>query len=201
MTPDSPVQNEDAEVSSLPTAVYPDVPAPPVAAAPMPAPASTPASAPRHPSTHLSDLEASQAPAEVQTSHILPDRAAASHRYVLTAFHARGGMGEVWRCLDSSIGREVALKRLKPSRSGARDRFLHEAQVTGQLEHPSIVPVHDIGFDDNGQPFYVMTLGRGRTLKAAIEEFHAPPEERLKGADDGENSQSKPSAGESRSVR
>ena len=124
--------------------------------------------------TRLSDLAVSDAGAA--TSLTPPQTSITTGRYALTAFHARGGMGEVWRCQDANIGREVALKRLVGDRSNARERFICEAQITGQLEHPSIVPVHDLGVDDNGQPFYVMKLVRGRTLKAAIDEYHAPVE-------------------------
>ena len=130
-----------------------------------------PSSAP--PLLRASDLEASGPASGLRTSIVPPDRAAATGRYVLTAFHARGGMGEVWRCQDASIGREVALKRLVADRPAARQRFLAEAQITGQLEHPGIVPIHDVGFDDSGRPYYVMKLVRGRMLKAAIDEYHA----------------------------
>ena len=51
-------------------------------------------------------------------------------------------------------------------------RFEVEAQVTGQLEHPGIVPVHDLAFNEEGQPFYVMKFVQGRTLQKVIEEFH-----------------------------
>ena len=74
---------------------------------------------------------------------------------------------------DTEIGRTVALKRLRPQREELKDRFLVEAQVTGQLEHPGIVPVHDLGIDTEGRPFYVMSFIHGRTLKDAIEEYHA----------------------------
>src|SRR6188768_1092959 len=122
------------------------------------------------PLTRASDLEASDV--GLQTSAVSPDHVAASGRYVLTAFHARGGMGEVWRCQDATMGREVALKRLVNDHAAARERFLCEAQVTGQLQHPGIIPVHDLGFDDAGRPYYVMTFVQGRTLKAAIESFY-----------------------------
>jgi tetratricopeptide (TPR) repeat protein/tRNA A-37 threonylcarbamoyl transferase component Bud32 len=114
----------------------------------------------------------------VQTCAVPANRIATSGRYVVTAFHARGGMGEVWRCKDANIGREVALKRLSSTRSAARDRFLCEAQITGQLEHPAVVPVHDLGFDENGDPFYVMKFVHGRTLKCVIEDFHDPQSDR-----------------------
>src|SRR5206468_3213601 len=58
------------------------------------------------------------------------------------------------------------------------------AQITGQLEHPGIVPVHDLGFDENGHPFYVMKFVRGRTLKTAINEFHGSAAEPGSGGGD-----------------
>lgn len=95
-----------------------------------------------------------------------------SERYVVREFHARGGVGEVYMADDGEIGRRVALKRLRPNREAQKDRFLVEAQVTGQLEHPGIVPVHDLGVDDDGRPFYVMSFIHGRTLKDVIAEHH-----------------------------
>src|SRR5262249_7339833 len=96
-------------------------------------------------------------------------------RFVLKNFHARGGMGEVWVAEDTDIGREVALKKIRSGRDGQVEKFLHEAQITGQLEHPGVVPVHELGVDDQGQPFYVMKFVRGRTLKEAIDDYHARP--------------------------
>lgn len=96
-----------------------------------------------------------------------------SDRYVVRQFHARGGIGEVWLAEDMAMGRPVALKRLRERRADQHDRFLGEARITGQLEHPGIVPVHDLGVDDDGCPYYVMTFIRGRTLKDVIEDYHA----------------------------
>jgi tetratricopeptide (TPR) repeat protein len=98
-----------------------------------------------------------------------------TQRYAFTKFHARGGMGEIWICHDSHLRRDVAIKRLSSNSVIARERFLAEAQVTGQLEHPGIVPIHDLGVDDNGQPYYVMKFVRGRSLKDAIRDYHAKP--------------------------
>jgi tetratricopeptide (TPR) repeat protein/tRNA A-37 threonylcarbamoyl transferase component Bud32 len=96
-----------------------------------------------------------------------------SDRYVVRQFHAQGGIGEVWLADDAEIGRPVALKRLRKKCDEQQGRFLAEAQITGQLEHPGIVPVHDLGLDEDGRPFYVMTFVHGRTLKDAIDEYHA----------------------------
>jgi serine/threonine protein kinase/Flp pilus assembly protein TadD len=95
-------------------------------------------------------------------------------RYSVERFHARGGIGEIWLAEDREINRQVALKRLRPDHLDSQDRFVAEAQVTGQLEHPAIVPVHDFGLDEAGQPFYVMKLIHGRTLKDAVEQYHSP---------------------------
>ncbi|MGD9632690.1 MAG: protein kinase [Pirellulales bacterium] len=94
-------------------------------------------------------------------------------RYSPLRFHARGGMGEIWLAKDDRIGRTVALKKLRPGRENQQLRFFAEAQITGQLEHPSVVPLHDIGVDDAGQPFYVMKFIHGRRLREAIANFHA----------------------------
>jgi tetratricopeptide (TPR) repeat protein/tRNA A-37 threonylcarbamoyl transferase component Bud32 len=96
-----------------------------------------------------------------------------SNRYVIRKYHAHGGIGEIWLAEDAEIGRQVALKRLRKRREDQQDRFLVEAQITGQLEHPGIVPVHDLGVDEGGRAFYVMSFIHGQTLKAAIEEHHA----------------------------
>jgi tetratricopeptide (TPR) repeat protein/tRNA A-37 threonylcarbamoyl transferase component Bud32 len=76
---------------------------------------------------------------------------------------------------DGSLGREVALKELRPDRAdpGFWGRFVREAQVTGQLEHPGIVPVYEVGRrPEDNQPFYTMRFVRGRTLKDAIAAYH-----------------------------
>jgi Tfp pilus assembly protein PilF len=99
---------------------------------------------------------------------------AQSGRFTLKKFHARGGMGEIWMAEDSSIGRIVALKKVRSGRQINSDKFLHEAQITGQLEHPGVVPVHELGVDRDGQPYYVMKFVHGRTLKEAIEDYHDP---------------------------
>jgi tetratricopeptide (TPR) repeat protein len=106
-------------------------------------------------------------------------------RYRACEFQGRGGMGEVWLCRDEVIGREVGLKRVIRDDPLARERFVAEAQITGQLEHPGIVPVHDLGLDEEGKPFYVMKFVRGQTLKCVIDDAHAggrvpTPVERLR---------------------
>jgi serine/threonine-protein kinase len=97
-------------------------------------------------------------------------------RYSLTRLHARGGIGQVWLARDADLGREVALKELKPEQANNPviwSRFMEEARITGQLEHPNIVPVHElVRTGDGGQPFYTMRFVKGRTLSEAIDEYH-----------------------------
>jgi serine/threonine-protein kinase len=87
-----------------------------------------------------------------------------------------GGMGEVRLCRDRRIGREVAMKVLRPgagSRSDARARFEREARVQGQLEHPTVVPIYDLGVRPAGAAFFTMKRLRGKTLAQVIESLRA----------------------------
>ena len=99
-------------------------------------------------------------------------------RYVLGEVLGQGGMGEVWIAQDVRLERDVALKRLRRRedeakvRSGPSDRaqlrFLREAQLTGLLEHPNIVPVYDLGVDESGALFFTMKRLGGRSLAEMI---------------------------------
>lgn len=96
-------------------------------------------------------------------------------RYTLTRLHATGGIGRVWLARDNDLCREVALKELQPERLGspvASSRFLEEARITGQLEHPGIVPVYELSKQTEGRPFYTMRFIRGRTFHDAIVAYH-----------------------------
>jgi tRNA A-37 threonylcarbamoyl transferase component Bud32 len=90
--------------------------------------------------------------------------------------HARGGLGAVFVALDSEVNREVALKQILDRHAddaNSRQRFVLEAEVTGGLEHPGIVPVYGLGTYADGRPFYAMRFIRGDSLKEAIERFYA----------------------------
>jgi serine/threonine protein kinase len=90
--------------------------------------------------------------------------------------HATGGIGRVWLARDNDLGREVALKELRPERAchtTIGERFLQEARITGQLEHPGIIPVYElVRGGDAGQPFYTMRFVKGRTLAEAARAYH-----------------------------
>jgi len=112
-------------------------------------------------------------------------------RYVLGRELGRGGLGLVVLALDRDLmGREVAMKLLLPPPEGgagvrppgvspspgtppARERFLEEAQITAQLQHPNIVAVYELGTRKGGEPYYTMPVATGRTLKEEIHATHA----------------------------
>jgi PAS domain S-box-containing protein len=97
-------------------------------------------------------------------------------RYSRDRLHATGGIGRVWVARDGQLERDVALKELRPEQAGNslfRARFLREAKITGQLEHPGIVPVYELLLDPGTQePFYTMRFVKGRTLKDAADAYH-----------------------------
>ena len=96
-----------------------------------------------------------------------PDAPADKKRYVVVREIARGGMGKVLEVEDTELRRSVALKVLRKELLGRRDvveRFLEEAQITGQLEHPNIVPVHEMGVDGAGNLYFTMKFVEGWSL-------------------------------------
>jgi len=134
----------------------------------------------------ISDSQSSQDPPRI--IHETPGRYEGESEY------ARGGMGRVLLVHDAHLGRDIAMKELLPnvSHSGETvslaaaspvrlsvpliNRFLQEARITGQLEHPSIVPVYELGNRRNGQLYYTMKLVRGETLHRAIQNASDPSE-------------------------
>jgi tetratricopeptide (TPR) repeat protein/serine/threonine protein kinase len=97
-------------------------------------------------------------------------------RFQILRPHAKGGLGQVSVALDAELNREVALKEIQPQYADdpeSRARFLLEAEITGGLEHPGIVPVHGLGSYADGRPFYAMRFIKGDSLKDAVQRFHA----------------------------
>ncbi len=96
-------------------------------------------------------------------------------RFRIVKEHAKGGLGVVFVAEDRHLKREVALKQIRQDRADDdlfRQKFLQEAEVTGQLEHPGIVPVYALGTDTNGRPYYAMRFVRGEDLQSRIRKFH-----------------------------
>jgi serine/threonine-protein kinase len=96
-------------------------------------------------------------------------------RFRILRPHARGGIGEVFVALDEELHREVALKEIQSVRAddpSSRARFLLEAEITGSLEHPGVVPVYGLGSYADGRPFYAMRFIHGDSLTEAVHRFH-----------------------------
>ncbi|WP_145384636.1 serine/threonine-protein kinase [Stieleria neptunia] len=96
-------------------------------------------------------------------------------RYRPTEMHARGGLGAVFRARDQELNRVVALKEILPEHSDKlryQEKFIFEAEVTGALEHPGIVPVYGLGRYSDEQPYYAMRFIHGRSFRELIREFH-----------------------------
>lgn len=106
---------------------------------------------------------------------------AADSRYAMKGEIARGGMGAILKVWDADLRRHLAMKVLldpsAPKRDAADEereakrlaRFLEEAQVTGQLDHPGIVPVHELGVTKDGRVYFTMRLVRGRDFQQILE--------------------------------
>ncbi|MEZ4438439.1 MAG: serine/threonine-protein kinase [Polyangiaceae bacterium] len=112
--------------------------------------------------------------AAVSVSVTAPDPLVAPEipdRYQLLGPLGEGGFGRVDAVFDRQLLREVARKSLRPGGDGAGERearFINEARITGKLEHPGIVPVHEIGRQDDGTLYYVMGLVKGHSLEEAL---------------------------------
>jgi serine/threonine-protein kinase len=96
-------------------------------------------------------------------------------RFHRLSLHAKGGLGAVYLARDEELGRTVALKEIlehHADQPSSRARFTFEAEVTGQLEHPGIVPVYGLGCHADGRPYYAMRFIQGESLENAVRRFH-----------------------------
>ncbi len=116
----------------------------------------------------VSDM--SLAPSAAMVKRVLPEEFLREKKYDIGKVVAQGGMGAILNARDATIERTVAMKVMLDSNDAdGLARFLNEAKVTGQLEHPSIVPVYELSVDENGQPYYTMKFVKGITLKKVLE--------------------------------
>jgi serine/threonine-protein kinase len=109
------------------------------------------------------------------TTYAVGTATSEGQRFRVLRPHARGGLGAVFVALDSELNREVALKQILDHHADdptSRQRFMIEAEITGGLEHPGIVPVSGLGTYGDGRPFYAMRFIRGDSLKEAIDRYH-----------------------------
>src|SRR5882724_6266508 len=128
----------------------------------------------------LREAEGESAHVVKPKSDAMPPPEQTGDRYQLQGEIARGGMGAVLRGRDVDLGRDLAVKVLLEKyadRPEVARRFLEEAQIGGQLQHPNVVPVYDIGrFGD--RPFFTMKLVKGQTLAALLGERADPAADR-----------------------
>jgi serine/threonine-protein kinase len=104
-------------------------------------------------------------------------------RYSVVEEIARGGMAAVYRARDHALKRDLALKVLLPKYANSQAiacRFVEEAQITAQLQHPSIVPIHEIGTLPDGRPYFAMKLIKGRLLAEMLRTRSSPSQDRLR---------------------
>lgn len=138
------------------------------------------ASAPAAPLAPAGDIvpAPSSASSSRRTLQRLEGRSGAAQRYRVQGEVARGGMGAILEVFDEDLRRRLAMKVIldRHTKSAGADtssvepaalsRFLEEAQITGQLDHPGIVPVHELGLDEQGRVYFTMRLVHGRDLEA-----------------------------------
>jgi len=119
---------------------------------------------PKHDNEHANHITRDT----VAESHATPDDTPPSadfgNRYDLGDVIGRGGMGAVFECRDSLVHRDVAMK-VDEHGEGGGGRFLREARLQGQLEHPNVVPIYDLGSTRDGHYFFTMKRIRGETMK------------------------------------
>jgi len=114
--------------------------------------------------------DVSLAPSAAARRELLPEEILREKKYDIGGVVAQGGMGAILNAKEAAIERTVAMKvMLDGSSPDELVRFIAEAKVTGQLEHPNIVPVHELGVDENDQVFYTMKYVRGITLRKVLE--------------------------------
>jgi serine/threonine-protein kinase len=107
-----------------------------------------------------------------------PPQPSAQPRYVDIGEINRGGMGSVRLVRDTTLLREVAMKLLTPELATQEpyvEQFIEEAQITAQMDHPNIVPVHDLGVDANGTAYFTMKAVRGHSMYYWLADGHRPP--------------------------
>jgi serine/threonine-protein kinase len=99
----------------------------------------------------------------------------AGNRFRIIRLHAQGGLGSVYEAHDEELGRKVALKEIQPDKADhpeLRSRFVLEAEISGGLQHPGIVPIYSLGHYDDGKPYYAMRFVEGASLRDAIARYH-----------------------------
>ena len=122
----------------------------------------------------LVDSSVSLAPDAATVRRVLPEEFLGARKYEIGGLIAQGGMGAILDAHEATTQRTVAMKVMLASMSeGDVLRFIEEAQITSQLKHPNIVPVHELGVDEHDQVIYTMNLVQGVTLRLVLEKLRA----------------------------
>ncbi|MGI9428936.1 MAG: serine/threonine-protein kinase, partial [Bythopirellula sp.] len=134
-------------------------------------------SSPKGSSAKDSPREDQAAPEDPFSTHAIgtPDTIDSRHRFTVLRLHQKGGLGRVSIAMDQELHREIALKEILSAHADNmenRTRFIREAEITGALEHPGVVPVYSLGQFADGRPYYAMRFIRGMNLQVALEDFH-----------------------------
>ncbi len=144
---------------------------------PTPRRASAPARRPAHTRTLRTDESDGAITTDVDKTQplLLEQKGELDERYEVLELLGEGGMGEVHLARDRNLGREVAVKTIPPQRMDSKRlaRFVAEARITAQLEHPGIVPVHDLFLSGEGDIFYTMKRVQGTTLRDVLDDLLA----------------------------
>jgi tetratricopeptide (TPR) repeat protein len=132
------------------------------------------ASLPSVPRIRLQDPdEEPPTPINRPSSEQKPGTAELPERYQLVGEIARGGMGAVFKGRDTDLGRDIAVKILLEGHAGRTEllqRFVEEAQIGGQLQHPGVVPIYELGQAGDRRPYFTMKLVKGQTLAALLKQ-------------------------------
>ncbi len=151
------------------------------------------------PQIQLRELLDDREPLVKTRSPEMPDRDGAGlGRFQLQGEIARGGMGAILKGRDVDLGRDLAIKVLLDAHQGNPEvvrRFIEEAQIGGQLQHPGVVPVYELGTFPDRRPYFAMKLVKGQTLAALLQERRACPDPPPVGAGRAEPGSPDPAAG------
>ena len=176
MVDDDTVKNLPKGDTERDTAPVGDISSANTVAAP---PATNPPNTPSHDEIAVTlAASGSSSGATVRIGHRLPPTSPLvleTTRYTLSTLLGQGGMGEVVLAYDEQIGREVAVKRIRSEAPSGEElsRFVREARVQGRLQHPAVVPVHDLAFDRGGKPYFVMKRLSGTTMQEILDQLRA----------------------------
>jgi serine/threonine protein kinase len=148
----------------------------PVVAGQIPGTASSLAQADVDAGVTLDQAALTKRTGQKPVQELLKRPAGPRERYCIDQEIARGGMGVVLRAVDCDVRREVAVKYLLDQNDRKKKlRFIEEAQITGQLEHPNIVPIHELGMDAQKRLFFSMKMVHGRSLAQVVEDLRNIP--------------------------